>query len=118
MNGAMLTSTALSAVEGQHSQVQESAALDQSQNQSPHVFTENQYPDCTPYLAISCDDSALTLPASKLVKVGPDDNSGQILASLPLSFLPLPVPISTSPPHQAIAFIAQSPVQRHDLQLK
>ena len=121
MNGAIPTSIALSVVEDQHSQhrqVQESATLDQAQNDCPHEFTDNQCPDCTSYLAISCDDSALTLPASKLVKVGPDDDSGQMLASLPLTFLPLPVPISTRPVHRATAFFAESPVQRHDRQLK
>ena len=121
MNGAIPTSVALSVVEDQHSQhrqVQESATLDQAQNDCPHEFTDNQCPDCTSYLAVSCDDSALTLPASKLVKVGPDDDSGQMLASLPLTFLPLPVPISTRPVHRATAFFAESPVQRHDRQLK
>ena len=123
MNGATPTSIELSVVEDQHSQHQhrqgqESATLDQAQNQCPHEFTDNQCPDCTSYLAVSCDDSALTLPASKLVKVGPDGDSGQMLASLPLTFLPLPVPISTRPPHQAAAFFAESPVQRHDRQLK
>lgn len=121
MNGAIPTSIALSVVEDQHSQhrqVQESATLDQAQNDCPHEFTDNQCPDCTSYLAVSCDDSALTLPASKLVKVGPDDDSGQMLASLPLTFLPLPVPISTRPVHRATAFFAESPVQRHDRQLK
>ena len=121
MNGAIPTSIALSVVEDQHSQhrqVQESATLDQAQNDCPHEFTDNQCPDCTSYLAVSCDDSALTLPASKLVKVGPDDDSSQMLASLPLAFLPLPVPVSTRPPHQAAAFFAESPVQRHDRQLK
>lgn len=121
MNGAIPTSVALSVVEDQHSQhrqVQESATLDQAQNDCPHEFTDNQCPDCTSYLAVSCDDSALTLPASKLVKVGPDDDSGQMLASLPLAFLPLPVPVSTRPAHQAAAFFAESPVQRHDRQLK
>ena len=121
MNGATPTSIELSVVEDQHSQhrqVQESATLDQAQNDCPHEFTDNQCPDCTSYLAVSCDDSALTLPASKLVKVGPDDDSGQMLASLPLTFLPLPVPISTRPVHQATAFFAESPVQRYDRQLK
>ena len=121
MNGAIPTSIALAVVEDQHSQhrqVQESATLDQAQNDCPHEFTDNQCPDCTSYLAVSCDDSALTLPASKLVKVGPDDDSGQMLASLPLTFLPLPVPISTRPVHRATAFFAESPVQRHDRQLK
>lgn len=123
MNGATPTSIELSVVEDQHSQHQhrqgqESATLDQAQNQCPHEFTDNQCPDCTSYLAVSCDDSALTLPASKLVKVGPDGDSSQMLASLPLAFLPLPVPISTRPPHQATAFFAESPVQRHDRQLK
>ena len=123
MNGAIPISIELAVVEDQHSQhqhrqVQESATLDQAQNDCPHEFTDNQCPDCTSYLAVSCDDSALTLPASKLVKVGPDDDSGQMLASLPLTFLPLPVPISTRPVHRATAFFAESPVQRHDRQLK
>ena len=123
MNGAPPTSIELSVVEEQHSQHQhrqgqESATLDQAQNQCPHEFTDNQCPDCTSYLAVSCDDSALTLPASKLVKVGPDADSGQMLASLPLAFLPPPVPISTRLLHQATAFFVESPVQRHDRQLK
>ncbi len=112
--------------EGMHAQHQmhgsgagldQAQQVDQAQNQCPHEFTDNQCPDCSSALAMSCDESALTMPTSKLLKIEPDDSSVQI-ASIPPYYLPMPVPISAGSPPQAIAWEIESPVQRHDRQLK
>ena len=83
-----------------------------------HQYTDSQCPDCSSDLAIGCDKNTLDLQLSKLSKLGHGDDSGQTPVLSPVPYLPLPVPISTGPPVQAMAFIADSPVRRHDRQLK
>ncbi len=102
--------SASSEPQGQHHQHHEAPA----DSDCPH----KQCPDCNSALAIKCEQSALATPSPHLTKVDLDDDDNQLDAVVSTQATQPLALASTGAPYADIAFMAQSPVRRHDLQLE
>jgi len=104
------SASADSEVQGQQHQHQEAPADADCSHQ--------QCPGCSSALAVSCDKSTLVSPSPHLTKLDLDDDDTQ-LDAVAIVQVTRPPPLTyTDQPYANIAFMAESPVRRHDLQLE
>lgn len=103
------------------------AASAQSEEQQHHQLHEmpadsdcqhQQCPDCNSEVVISGDQLALVSPSPGSYKINLDDDDAQDYADLNDAHHRPRASPPTGPPYAVIAFAADSPVRRHDLQLK
>ncbi len=104
------SASASSEAQGQQHQHHEAPA----DSDCPH----KQCSDCNSALAISCEQGGLVTPSPHLTKVDLDEDDTQLDLVAISQATQLPALTSTGPPYADIAFMAESPVRRHDLQLE